>query len=254
MNRAFRIEQLSVEVFSGPQELAVAAAGRVAQYLRARLVEQDEVRIILATGNSQINFLSLLQEHPGIAWNRLVLFHMDEYLGISDSHRASFRFYMREKVEKKLGPKTFHYLEGDCLEPLKECARYEALLREKPVDLCCLGVGENGHLAFNDPPVADFHDKNWVKLVQLDHECKMQQVNEGHFPNLEAVPPYAFTLTIPALCAAKKMLCISPEKRKARAIQAALQKPISTSCPASILRLQAHAELLLDEQSAGLLG
>jgi glucosamine-6-phosphate deaminase len=252
-SQKLKFDLLEVEVFPSQEELAISAAARAAGHIKECQRQHEDVHLILATGNSQIKFLSQLQQHEGIDWGRMVLFHMDEYLGISPTHPASFRHYMKEKVEKKFAPKRFHYLEGDCLEPLQECARYEALLREKPIDLCCLGIGENGHLAFNDPPVANFYDSTWVKLVKLDEACKLQQVNEGHFPGLDAVPPYALTLTIPALCAARKMICISPEKRKAIAVKAALQGPISTECPASILRQQSHAQLLLDEESAALL-
>ena len=130
---------------------------------------------------------------------------------------------MKQRVESLVQPKAFHYLEGDALLPLDECDRYTQLLKEAPIDLCCLGVGENGHIAFNDPPVAQLDDAHWVKLVKLDDACKGQQVNEGHFESLETVPPYALTLTIPALCAARRLICLSPETRKAKAVQAALE-------------------------------
>ena len=178
---------------------------------------------------------------------------MDEYLGIAADHPASFRYYMRERVARLVQPKVFHYLEGDALLPIKECERYAQLLRAQPIDLCCLGIGENGHLAFNDPPVADFNDNRSVKIVKLDDACKRQQVGEGYFPNLESVPQYALTLTIPALCSARKMICVVPEKRKAQAVQAALHGPIGTACPASVLRRQANCLLFLDADSAGLL-
>ena len=147
-------------------------------------------------------------------------------------------------------PKVFHYLAGDADLPLDECARYTALLRAQPIDLCCLGVGENGHLAFNDPHVCQFNDPHWVKLVSLDLPCRIQQVKEGHFPDLAAVPPYAFTLTPPALLSARRVLCLAPETRKAAPIYRALQEPIGEQCPASVLRRCAHAELLLDLDSA----
>src|SRR5436305_951607 len=178
---------------------------------------------------------------------------MDEYLAINTSHKASFRRYMRERVEQRVKPRQFHYLEGDTMLPLDECERYTKLLQAQPIDLCCLGIGENGHLAFNDPPVASFQDPHRVKLVQLDEPCRQQQVNEGHFSNLAAVPQYAFTLTIPMLCSAKRMLCVAPEKRKAKAVRDALRGPITQQCPASWLRKQPHATLFLDVDSAALL-
>ena len=179
------------------------------------------------------------------------MLHMDEYLGLDEQHSASFRRFLRERVEQRLKPRAFHYIQGEAPEPLSECARYTRLLRAQPIDLCLLGIGENGHLAFNDPPVANFNDPHDVKLVKLDEACRQQQVGEGHFPNLAAVPQYAFTLSIPALCSAKRMLCIVPERRKAAAVEAALCGPITTACPASFLRKQAHCTLFLDAESAG---
>jgi len=207
----------------------------------------------MASANSQIQFLEALVGLGGVDWSRITLFHMDEYLGIDADHRASFRRFMRERVERLVKPRAFQYIAGDCLEPLAECERYTRLLSAQPIDLCCLGIGENGHIAFNDPPVANFNDPHKMKLVRLDQECRRQQVGEGHFPSLDAVPQYAFSLTIPLLCSARRMLCIVPEQRKARAVKSALAGPISTTCPASILRRQGQGTLFLDAESASLL-
>lgn len=251
--RTFQVDALPVRVYARETEMAHDVARMAHDHLLDVLGRQGAAAVILATGNSQIKFLENLIALGGIDWSRLTLFHMDEYLGIDDQHKASFRRYMRERVEKRVNPGRFHYLEGDALLPLDECARYAALLQAQPIDLCCLGVGENGHLAFNDPPVANFEDPHQVKLVKLDEPCRQQQVGEGHFPDLNAVPQYAFTLTIPMLCSANKLLCIAPEKRKARAVKAALQGPVSVVCPASFLRTQPHATLFLDSDSAALL-
>ncbi|MBI3417587.1 MAG: glucosamine-6-phosphate deaminase [Verrucomicrobia bacterium] len=251
--KSFQVDALPVRVYASRADLARDAAREVHEFLRARIADQGQARVILATGNSQMQFLENLIALGGIDWSRVTLFHMDEYLGLAADHSASFRRYMRERVESRVKPKVFHYLEGDAAQPIDECDRYTLLLREAPIDLCCLGVGENGHLAFNDPPVADLADPRFVKIVQLDLACRQQQVGEGHFPNIPAVPQYALTLTIPALCAAKQMICIAPEKRKANAVKAALQGPISNACPASVLRRQPHATLLLDVDSASLL-
>ena len=227
---------------------------RIAQaYLRETLAAKGSAAVILATGNSQIKFLEELIRLGGVEWSRITLFHMDEYLGISAGHKASFRRYMRERVEGRVKPRMFHYLEGDALLPMDECDRYAKLLRAQTIDLCCLGVGENGHIAFNDPEVANFEDERVVNLVKLDEKCRLQQVGEGHFADMGAVPQYALTLTIPTLCSAKKMLCIAPEKRKAQAVKDALQGPISTACPASILRRQPQATMFLDTDSTSLL-
>ncbi len=251
--REFTVDSLPVRVYQTQAELAQDAASMTQRYLKDVLSRQGSATCILATGNSQIHFLEQLIALGGVDWSRITLFHMDEYLGLDGNHTASFRRYMRERVEARVKPKKFNYLQGDAPLPLDECRRYTELLEAQPIDLCCLGIGENGHLAFNDPPVARFDDPYKVKLVQLDIPCRQQQVSEGHFPNIAAVPQYAFTLTIPTLCSAKKMLCIAPEKRKAAPVRDALRGPISTACPASILRQQAHATLFLDADSASLL-
>ena len=251
--RSFRANALNVEVYQDTAALSTAVAHRVRDLLADVIARQGSAAAILATGNSQIRFLKELVALGGVDWSCVTLFHMDEYLGVPADHPACFRRYMKERVASLVNPRAFHYLGGDADLPLDECARYTALLKAQPIDLCCLGVGENGHLAFNDPPVARFDDPHWVKLVKLDDACKMQQVKEGHFPSLEAVPPYAFTLTIPALCSAKKLLCLAPEHRKAVPVKHALQGPISTDCPASFLRTQPQCDLLLDVDSASLL-
>lgn len=251
--RSFQVDQLRVHVFASNDDMSVAVATHVHAYLMETLARQGSAAVILATGNSQIRFLKRLVDAGGLDWSKITLFHMDEYLGIAGSHPSSFRYYLRERVESLVKPKAFHYIQGDAELPLDECARYTALLQAQPIDLVCLGVGENGHLAFNDPPVARFDDPYLIKLVKLDDGCKMQQVREGHFPSLEAVPPYALTLTVPALCLPKKMICVAPEKRKAMPIKHALQGPVSTACPASFLRRQSHCDLLLDVDSASLL-
>src|SRR6266576_3986637 len=252
--KTFHTDALAVRVYEQQADMAKDVAQIAQEYLQAVLAKQPSAAVILATGNSQIQFLESLIALGGVEWSRLTLFHMDEYLGLDATHKASFRRYMRERVEQRVKPHQFHYLEGDTPLPLDECARYTRLLQAQPIDLCCLGIGENGHIAFNDPPVANFQDPHQVKLVKLDQPCRMQQVNEGHFPNLEAVPQYAFTLTIPMLCSAKRMLCVAPEKRKAQAVKNTLRGPVSTDCPASFLRRQGQATLFLDLDSAGQLG
>ena len=251
--KTFTVDQLPVRVHETQLSLACDAAHIAHSQLLSTLNTQGKAAVILATGNSQIQFLDQLIRLGGIDWSLVTLFHMDEYLGIDGHHSASFRRYMRERVETRVKPKTFHYLEGDSLEPIKECERYGRLLAAQPIDLCCMGVGENGHIAFNDPPVADLNDPLKVKIVQLDRACRMQQVGEGHFPNLETVPQYALTLTIPTLCSARRIICICPEKRKAAAVKAMLQGPIGSACPATALRRQPQATLLVDRESTALL-
>ncbi len=247
-----KVGQLGVSVYEDNAALGRAAAAEAAAALRAAIAAQGHANAILATGNSQLTMLEALST-VDIDWPKVNLFHMDEYIGLPATHPASFRRFLREKIVDIVKPAAFYGVEGDAPDAAAECARYTELLRQNPADLCCLGIGENGHLAFNDPPFADFHDPALVKVVDLDEVSRRQQVGEGHFPSLDAVPRQAITLTIPALLAAKRLLCIVPELRKAAPVKAALTGPISTACPASILRTAAHARLYLDRQSASLL-
>ena len=178
---------------------------------------------------------------------------MDEYVGLPADHPATFRAYQREHVLSQIQPAAFHGIRGEASDSVEECARYSELLREAPIDLVCLGIGENGHLAFNDPPVADFDDPSCVKPVELDALCRQQQVNDGCFPTLSAVPTTALTLTIPALLSSRAIVGVVPGPRKAEAVRNTLIGPISTACPASILRKHSNAALYLDRDSAALL-
>ena len=212
--KTLQVDSLQVRIHPTQAQMATDVAREAKQILVEALEHQPTAAVIFAAANSQIQSLHALVELGGIDWSRVVMFHMDEYLGIDAQHRASFRRFLRERVEDRLMPRAFHYIEGEAMEPLTECDRYTRLLRAQPIDLCLLGIGENGHLAFNDPPVANFTDPNDMKLVKLDEACRQQQVGEGHFPSLAVVPQYAFTLSIPALCSATRMLCIVPERRK----------------------------------------
>jgi glucosamine-6-phosphate deaminase len=251
--RSVCVDALHVQVYDSAAELAIAAAAAVRTHLRLTLEAQGEARVILACATSQIQFLAALTRLEGIDWSRITVFHMDEYLGIAEDHPASFRGFLRRHLLDRVHPRATHLLAGDALLPEDECVRYSRLLREEPVDLCCLGIGENGHLAFNDPPVADFADARWVKIVKLDEACRQQQVGEGCFPTLASVPQYALTLTVPALCESRRLVCVVPDRRKAEAVRTALHGPIASKCPASALRLHPNAFLYLDPESASLL-
>ena len=252
--KTLQVDSLQVRIHPTQAEMATDVAREAKQILMDALGHQPTASVIFAAANSQIQALDALVKLGGIDWSRVVMFHMDEYLGLDAQHSASFRRFLRERVELRVKPRAFHGIEGETLQPVSECERYTRLLRAQPIDLCLLGIGENGHLAFNDPPVANFTDPHDVKLVKLDEACRQQQVGEGHFPNLAAVPQYAFTLSVPALCSARRMLCIVPERRKAAAVKAALHGPIETTCPASFLRKQSHCTLFLDAESAQPLG
>ncbi len=248
--KTFQVDALSVRVSKSSRELALDAARLAQSYLQSLIAQQGSASVILATGNSQIQFLEALIDCEGVDWSRITFFHLDEYLGIDAEHPASFRRYLRDRVEKQINPFQFHYIEGDALEPLAECDRYTKLLSAQPIDLCCLGVGGNGHLAFNEPSVADFNDPHSVKLVKLDQSTRQQQVEGSFFPHLEAVPQYALTLTIPMICSAKKILCLAPSERKRHAVYKMLQGEINPNFPASVLRTQEQATLFLDTDSA----
>ena len=250
MIKQFTIDQLPVQVFSSASDLGAAAAQQAANILRQAIELKGEARIILATGNSQLQFLEALRVIDGIDWSRVTAFHMDEYLGIEPDHPASFPLYLEQHFLQHVSIGKFHPVPAQPTNVQQACDDYAALLREAPIDLVAMGFGENGHLAFNDPPFADFDDPLWVKVVTLDDVSRQQQVGEGHFPDLAAVPVHAITLTIPALLAPSHILCIVPEARKANAVHACLTLPISEQRPGSVLRSVPHASLYLDVDSA----
>jgi glucosamine-6-phosphate deaminase len=227
-----------------------AAVYRSNEELNAALEARGEANLILATGNSQLTFLHNLAALDGINWSKIRVFHMDEYIGIAADHPASFPRFLREHILDAVKPGEFYPVPNQPDNVDEACRSYEALLRQYPADLVALGIGENGHLAFNDPPYALFDDPVWVKPVRLDEASRRQQVGEGHFPNLDAVPTHAITLTIPALLAPKRILAIVPEARKAAAVAACMLEPIDEARPGSILRRMPHAHLYLDRESA----
>jgi glucosamine-6-phosphate deaminase len=233
-----------------PEALAAAAADEASRVLHQAVDRRGVAHAMFATGNSQLGFVeALLANHPALPWADVVVFHMDEYVGVGPDHPAGFRHWIHDRIEARAHPRVTHYLDG-LAEPEAECARYARLLLDHPLDLCCLGIGENGHLAFNDPPVADFEDPLVVKVVTLDEACRRQQVNEGHFPTDADVPARAMTVTIPALLRADRVLAVVPEARKAEPVRTALEGPVTTACPASILQRTPHATVFLDPDSA----
>lgn len=251
--RSFTADQMHVDVYDSIDAMGAAAAENAAAIIRDAIERNGHARVIFATGNSQFAFVEALRQYTDLDWDKVTAFHMDEYARMDASHPASFRKWIRERIEETFHPHAVHYIDGDADDPEAECRRYEALLREAPIDLVCMGIGENGHIAFNDPPVADFNDTAWVKVVELDRDCRMQQVGEGHFPTYEDVPAHALTLTVPALIAPRAIQVVAPEERKAVAVRRTINDPVSEACPATILRQQSHARLFLDQASATLL-
>ena len=244
---------LKVEIHPDRAAMGSAAALRAATILRETIAANGKARIILASAPSQDELLAELTSTPDIDWSKVTIFHMDEYIGLPAHDAASFRNYQRQHVLSRVRPAEFHGLRGEAGDPNAESLRYSCLLEEAPIDLVCMGIGENGHIAFNDPPVADFHDPASVKVVALDDLCRQQQVNDGCFPDFDSVPGQALTLTCPALMNGKAVVCVVPGSRKAGAVRSTLHAPVSTDCPATILRSHPSAVLYLDAASASLL-
>jgi len=229
--------------------MGAAAALRAAVRIRELSQQQELISVVFATGASQLETLRALTTMPDIPWPRVTGFHMDEYLGISDQHPASFRRYLRQELVSRVAMREFHQIDGNAADPGKFCLHYAGLLRQYPPDLCLLGIGENGHLAFNDPPEADFHDPKDVKVAVLDDACRHQQVNEGWFRLLSEVPAAAITLTIPTLLRIPELILSIPGERKREIVHRALTEEISTRCPATILRTHPNARLYVDADS-----
>ena len=238
-----------VVVYTTAREAGKAAAERAARLMQEAILAEGCARVIGATGNSQIPLVEALVEQD-VQWSAVELFHMDEYAAMKADHPASFRRWMKQRLVDKVHPGKAHYLEGDAADLDQEIDRYSRLLKEAPIDLAFVGFGENGHIAFNDPPVADFNDPALVKVVTLDEPCRRQQAGEGHFENIGAVPREAVTITCPGLFRAKSWICCVPEDRKAEAVRNALHGPISEACPASLVRRHPNAYVYLDADSA----
>jgi glucosamine-6-phosphate deaminase len=244
------IERLVVHAHPDRAAMGLAAGRDAAAAIQAAVQREGRARVVLACAPSQNETLATLAA-AAVDWSRVTIFHMDEYVGLNATHPASFRRYLQEHFFSSVRPAAFHGIAGEAKDVAAECARYAALLSAAPIDVVCLGIGENGHLAFNDPPVADFTDPAAVKVVELDEACRRQQVNDGCFASLAEVPRRALTLTIPTLLGARRLVATVPGMRKAAAVRAALRGPVTTACPASILRTHPAATLHLDPASAG---
>jgi len=242
-------DALRISIYQTNENMGFAAAQEAREVIQRAIENRGHANIIIATGNSQLTFLEALSIMDGINWSRVNIFHLDEYVGIDPNHPASFSKFLHVHLLDIVNALNFFPVPGFAENTNESCNAYEKLLRENPADLCALGIGENGHLAFNDPPLALFEDPNWVKVVELTELSKLQQVGEGHFESIGDVPKFAITLTIPALLAAKQILAIVPEQRKAGIVHRTLTGPIDTNCPASILRRTSHSHLYLDENS-----
>ena len=251
--RSLQVDNLRVEVYPSREDLGVAAAGAVAEQMRECVARQDSVSMVFAAAPSQSEFLATLSRHADIPWHKAVAFHMDEYVGLPAGAPQSFASFLRERLFDLVQPGAVHFLDGQALDAEEEGRRYGGLLQAYPVDIVCAGIGENGHLAFNDPHVADFRDPLMVKTVVLDKVSRTQQVHDGCFPDLDSVPTHALTMTMPALMAAQWIHTMVPGPTKAQAVQDTLTGPIGPHCPATALRRHPHAVLYIDQDSASLL-
>lgn len=244
------VDRLKLEVYNNRQDMGTAAAGDTIQKMKELLQTRERIRMVFAAAPSQNEFLKQLRQVEGIDWSRVTAFHMDEYIGLAADAPQRFGTFLRESLFDAVKPGEVYYIDsaGDIED---EIARYSALLKMAPIDIVCLGIGENGHIAFNDPPVADFQDKAMVKSVELDRACRQQQVNDGCFAAFDHVPTQALTLTIPTLFSGAHLYCIVPGPTKAQAVERTLNGPISEECPSSILRRHPDCTLYLDRESYG---
>jgi len=245
-----RAGNLTVKIYEDAKALGDGAAARAAQSLKALAAQTRDVAVIFATGASQFETLRALTSIEGLPWSQVTGFHMDEYIGISDQHPASFRRYLRERLTSLVPLKQFFGIDGSGSEPETACRQYADLLRAHQPKLCLLGIGENGHLAFNDPAEADFADPLDAKVVSLDDACRQQQLAEGWFASFDEVPRRAITLTIPTLFRVPELICSVPGPRKAHIVKRSLNEAISTGCPATILRTHPNTTVYLDRASA----
>lgn len=250
---SFTKGMLEVKIFHTREEMGKEAAINVSFTIRKLLRERGEINMIFAAAPSQSDFMKELIADERICWEKINAFHMDEYIGLEKDAPQGFGNFLKERIFERVPFKSVHYINGRAEDPYEECERYSGLLAQYPVDIVCLGIGENGHIAFNDPPVADFNDPKRVKVVKLELACRQQQVNENLFAGIELVPTHAVTVTIPALMSARYMFCMVPARNKAEAVYRTLNNEICEKCPATILRTKEDAILYLDEESASLL-
>jgi glucosamine-6-phosphate deaminase len=252
-SRNFQVDQLAVRVFPDRPSLGAAAAAEAAAEIVAAIARQGRVSVLFAAAPSQNEFLAALAAKPEIDWRKVTAFQLDEYVGLAPNAPQGFGNFLRAHIFDAVTPGRVHLIGAttSVAEADARCREYADLLAQEPPDVVCLGIGENGHLAFNDPPVADFNDPKPVKVVELDDACRQQQVNDGCFAVFNLVPTHAITLTIPTLLSGKRLVCVVPGPAKREAVKATLHGPISTACPASILRTHPNCTLYFDTDSYG---
>jgi glucosamine-6-phosphate deaminase len=244
---------MNTEVFDSKAELGVKSAKDAEKKIRNTIEKNGSANVILATGASQFETLKNLVVSKEIDWSKVVMFHLDEYVGMSDQHPASFRKYLKERFVDKVGDlKAVHFIEGDAEDVEAECERLNEIIRKHPIDVALVGIGENGHLAFNDPP-ADFDTEEPYIVVELDEACRKQQMGEGWFETFDDVPEKAISMSIKQILKSASIICSVPDQRKAKAVQECLEGEISNIHPASILQTHHNCTVYLDKDSASLL-
>jgi glucosamine-6-phosphate deaminase len=243
---------MDIRVYETKLAMGAAAAAQAAESLRGAIAQRGVAYVIAATGASQFEFLDHLVAASGIEWARTVFFHLDEYVGLRETHPASFRRYLRARLVDRVHPGVFHFIDGDASDPEAECRRVGDLIARQAIDLAFVGIGENGHLAFNDPP-ADFETTLPYLVVELDEDCRRQQLGEGWFATLEEVPRRAISMSIRQVLKSREILCVVPDARKARAVADCLEGEVGPRHPASILQLHPHTTVYLDSEAAALL-
>lgn len=243
-------DKLRVEVYSNRQTMGEAAAKAVAESMKELIATQGSVTMAFAAAPSQNEFLATLIQTSDIDWSKVIAFHLDEYIGLPAEAPQRFTRFLKEHLFDQVKPGKVYYMDGTASDPEKECLRYSSLLQEHPIDIACIGIGENGHIAFNDPAVADFNDPKIIKIVEMDLKCRQQQVNDGCFEALDKVPTNALSMTIPTIMSAEKIFCIVPGTTKSEAVAKTINGKITTECPASILRQHEQAILYLEPDSA----
>lgn len=246
----FQIGKLHVEIHAGSKSCGNAAAEAAAKSLSALSRRRETIGVVFATGASQLDMLRALVARPDVPWEKILGFHLDEYVAIDQDHGASFRKYLRENLTARVRMREFFGIDGMAADLEGFCRKYVEKLHRSDPQLCLLGMGENGHLAFNEPSEADFSDPHAMKVVRLESACRQQQVAEGWFRTEEEVPERAITLTIPTIFGIPQLIVSVPGERKAQIVRRALQEPVSEKCPATILRTHPNALLFLDEESA----
>ena len=251
--RSYKVDKLSVEIYENRTLMGEAAARDIKAKIAELLAKKAEINMIFAAAPSQNDVLKALVEDKEIEWNRVNAYHMDEYIGLDKNAPQGFGNFLKDHIFGLVPFKSVNYIDITATDPEAEAERYGKLLNENPTDIVIMGIGENGHIAFNDPPVADFKDTKTVKPVKLDEVCRQQQVNDGCFATIDDVPTHAMTLTVPTLVRAPYLFCIVPAKTKARAVYETLNGSVDEHCPASILRTHENAVLYLDNESSKLL-